>query len=130
MPIMKTKIKTIGEFIAVVALMSLAISVVTSFPVASAAILSDGDSFSAVDEATGGQRSLKGFAQTVINTALTYLGLLAVAMTMYFGGQYMFKDEKEGATKGLIYTGVGLVVILGSYVIVNAILGSAGGVTT
>lgn len=87
---------------------------------------------SAVLENTGGQTSLKGLILTVVNYFLGFLGLLAVIMIIYGGVQYVIsagQDEAIGNAKKIImYSLIGLIVILLSFVLVRAVLGAGGGV--
>ena len=87
---------------------------------------------SAVLEGTGGQTSLKGLILTVVNYFLGFLGLLAVIMIIYGGVQYVIsagQDEAIGNAKKIImYSLIGLIVILLSFVLVRAVLGAGGGV--
>jgi len=82
-----------------------------------------------VQKITGGQTSLRGLILTIVNTILTFLGVVAVIMIIYGGMLYVTAAGKqESIDKGkkiLMYTVIGIVIIMLSFVIVNAVLGSA-----
>ena len=86
----------------------------------------------AVSTATGGQTSLKGLVLTVVNYFLGFLGLISVIMIIYGGVQYVIsagQDEAIGNAKKIImYSLIGLIIILLSFVLVRAVLGAGGGV--
>jgi hypothetical protein len=90
----------------------------------------DSGRIDAIQTATGGSGSLIGLLQTLINYFLGFLGILSVAMIIYGGFQYVTAGVNEqGAETGkkiLIYAAIGVIVILLSFVIVNALLNSAG----
>ena len=125
---MKSKINFIKQALIVMALMVVAISVFNMLPAASASV-KPGINENPVAEDTGGATSLKDLVLTVIDYFLGFLGLLAVVMVIYGGVTYVSSagnDEAVGKAKKIImYALVGIVVILLSFVVVNAITDSA-----
>lgn len=75
---------------------------------------------------------LRGLVLTIINYFLGFLGLLAVIMIIYGGVTYVSsagKDEAVGNAKKIImYSIVGIIIILLSFVIVNTVLSAGEGV--
>lgn len=84
-----------------------------------------------VSNVTGGQTSLRGLVLTIINFVLTFLGVLAVIMIIYGGMLYVTaggaQEKVDKGKKILMYTVVGIVIIMLSFVIVNAVLGAGTG---
>ncbi|MCX6734624.1 MAG: hypothetical protein NTZ25_01800 [Candidatus Peregrinibacteria bacterium] len=97
--------------------------------VAHAAITAEGPS--SVSDLTGGQTSLKALILTIVDYFLGFLGLLAVIMVIYGGVTYVSSagnDEAVGKAKKIImYALIGIVIIMLSFVAVNAILGAGTG---
>ena len=127
---MKTK-KLFKQGLIVLGLMVGALTIAQFLPVASAAILGEGDNPSEVAAATGGETSLRQLALRIINYFLTFLGLLAVAMVIYGGVTYVTaagEDEKLGNAKKIImYALVGIIIVLISFAVVNTVLGAGTG---
>lgn len=123
--------KTLKQTLLVFALMVGAISLFSFLPSASAAILSGQDNPAEVAGATGGETSIRGLVLTIVNYALTFLGLVAVIMVIYGGVTYVISagnDEAVGnAKKIILYALVGIIIILLSFVLVNAVLGAGTG---
>lgn len=73
-----------------------------------------------------GNEDLPGIAETIINTMLFIVGLLAVAMIIFAGIRYVTahgdKSQIEGAKNTLIYSIVGLIVAIVAYALVNWVL--------
>ncbi|MDD4627803.1 MAG: hypothetical protein PHE68_00215 [Candidatus Peribacteraceae bacterium] len=74
----------------------------------------------------GGGGDLKASITKIVNTVLTYVALLAVAMIIFAGvwmivGSYD-ESSKEKAKKMIIYTVIGLLIILLSKAIVALVL--------
>lgn len=71
-------------------------------------------------------KTLREYVLNVLNFVLTFLGLLAVCVIIYGGYRYVASGgEEEGTTAGkksIIYAIVGLLVILGSFAIVNTVI--------
>lgn len=78
---------------------------------------------------SGGQTGLRGIILTIVNFALTFLGLLAVIMVIYGGFLYIASaGNEENVNKGkkiLMYAAIGIVIIIVSFALVNTILGAA-----
>jgi len=123
--------KTIYQGLTVLGLMTLALMLITSIPSASAALISAQDNPSEIAGATGGEGSLRGIVLKVVNYALGFLGLVAVIMIIFGGFLYVTSaGEQEGIDKGkkiLMYSIVGIVIILLSFAIINTVLGVASG---
>lgn len=128
---MKSKSQIVKQTLLVFALMIGAISLFSALPVATGAILNPGDSPGAVSEATGGETSVRSLVLTIVNYFLGFLGLLAVIMIIYGGVTYVISagnDEAIGNAKKIImYALIGIIIILLSFVVVRAILGSGTG---
>lgn len=93
-----------------------------------------GASPAAVTSSTGGQGSLRQLALTIVNFALTFLGLIAVIMIIYGGFLYVTaagkEDKVETGKKIIMYSIMGIVIILLSFAIVNTVLTAGTGATT
>lgn len=128
---MKNKKAIIKQALVVFGLMAGALSLMSILPVASAGILNPTDNLQAVSEATGGETSFRGLVLRIINYALGFLGLLAVIMIIYGGVTYVTSagnDEAVGNAKKIImYSLIGIIVILLSFVVVRAVLGAGTG---
>lgn len=125
---MKTTKSIIKQTLLVFALMIGAITALSILPDAAASsAISDIDKPGIV--AGGG---LRGVVLTIINYFLGFLGLLAVIMIIYGGVTYVSsagKDEAVGNAKKIImYSIVGIIIILLSFVIVNTVLSAGEGV--
>ena len=129
---MKSKSQLVKQMLLVFALMVGAISLFAVVsPIAGATeILSGNDNV--VSDPTGGQSSLRQLVLTIVKYFLGFLGLLAVIMIIYGGVTYVISagnDEAIGNAKKIImYALIGLIVILLSFVIVQAVLGAGTGV--
>jgi len=110
-----------------------ALTLVSAFPVASAALISPSDSPSSIVEATGGEGSIRSLILRIVNFALGFLGIVAVIMIIYGGVTYVTAagaDEQIGnAKKIILYSVVGIIIILLSFAIVNTVLQAGTGVT-
>ncbi len=125
---MKSTKSIIKQTLLVFALMVGAITAFSIVPDAFAAgAISDADRPGIVP---GG--GLRGLVLTIINYFLGFLGLLAVIMIIYGGVTYVSsagKDEAVGNAKKIImYSIVGIIIILLSFVIVNTVLSAGEGV--
>lgn len=73
----------------------------------------------------------RDFIQTIVNFALSFLGLIAVVIVIYGGALYVTSRGDEEATskgkKAITYAGIGIIIILGSYAFVNTIIDAGGG---
>jgi len=80
---------------------------------------------------TGGATGLRGLVLTIVNFVLTFLAVIAVIMIIYGGMLYVTAAGKqESIDKGkkiIMYTVIGIVIIMLSFVIVNAVLGAGTG---
>lgn len=122
------KMRTLKQTLIVFALMIGAITLFSALPdVFAAGAISDADRPSIIP---GG--SLRGLILTIINYFLGFLGLLAVIMIIYGGVTYVTSagnDEAVGNAKKIImYALIGIIVILLSFVVVNAVLAAPEGV--
>ncbi len=76
-------------------------------------------------------KSAREFIQTIVNYALSFLGLVAVIIVIYGGVLYVHSrgdEEKTGkGKKAISYDAIGIVIILGSYALVNTLLKAGGG---
>ncbi len=78
--------------------------------------------------------SAREFIQTIVNFALGFLGLVAVVIVIYGGSMYVLsRGDEEMASKGkksIGYAAIGIVIILGSFALVNTLLQAGGGDST
>lgn len=125
---MKSKIQILKQSLTVLALVSCSL-VLFSFVAHAAGIQAEGPS--SVAALTNNQTSLKGLILTIVDYFLGFLGLLAVIMVIYGGVTYVSSagnDEAVGKAKKIImYALIGIVIIMLSFVAVNAILGAGTG---
>ncbi len=81
------------------------------------------------DPAITQSKNLREFVQKIVNWALSFLGFIAVLLIIYAGFLYITaagESEKADKSKKIItYTVIGIVIILGSYAIVNTVLTGA-----
>lgn len=86
---------------------------------------------SGYDEALTQNRDAREFIQTIVNFALGFLGLVAVVIVIYGGSLYVLsRGDEEMATNGkksISYAAIGIVIILGSFALVNTLLQAGGG---
>jgi uncharacterized YccA/Bax inhibitor family protein len=87
-----------------------------------------------IDEWTGGATGLRGLVLTIVNYLLGFLGLIAVLMIIYGGMLYVTaagaQEKVDKGKKILMYTIIGIIIIILSFVIVNAVLGAGTGTET
>src|SRR3989344_5416615 len=73
----------------------------------------------------------RDFIQQIVNYALGFLGLITVVIIIYGGGMYVLsRGDEEMATKGkktIGYSAIGILIIMGSFAIVNTIFRAGGG---
>lgn len=128
--------KVLKKFALTLGLMATALALLNFFPAVAGAtsILNISDNPEAVSVATGGQTSLRGTVLTFVNYGLGFLGILAVIMIIYGGVQLTAsagnEDAMGNAKKIITYSVVGLLIVLLSFVIVQAVLGAGTGVET
>lgn len=131
---MKISKSTIKQALIVLGLTIGALTLLSALPVASAAFISPEDNIPVVSEATGGEGSIRRLVLRIINFFLGFLGILAVIMVIYGGVTYVTaagaEDAVGNAKKIILYSLVGIVIILLSFAIVNTILGAGTGVET
>lgn len=128
---MQSKIQLLKQALLVSTLMVVAITLFSALPLANAGLIGDEDNPAGVSEATGGATDVRALALTVVNYFLGFLGLVAVIMVIYGGVTYVTSagnDEAIGNAKKIImYALIGIIVILLSFVVVNAVLKSGTG---
>ncbi len=100
--------------------------------VEASSLLNPGDVPESVSAATGGEGSLRTLILRVVNYGLGFLGVIAVIMIIYAGVLYTTaagNDDNIGKAKNIImYAVVGILIVLLSFVIVQATLGAGTGV--
>lgn len=73
-----------------------------------------------------GVKNVSDFTSRVIRVALSFMGTLALVMFIYGGILWMFSqgngEKAKKATKVIIWSALGLIVIISSYAIINFIL--------
>lgn len=131
---MKISKSTIKQALIVLGLTIGALTLLSALPTASAAFISPEDNIPVVSEATGGEGSIRRLVLRIINFFLGFLGILAVIMVIYGGVTYVTaggaEDSVGNAKKIILYSLIGIVIILLSFAIVNTILGAGTGVET
>lgn len=92
-----------------------------------------GPDASGYDDALTQSQDARSFIQTMVNFALSFLGIVATVVIIYGGIMYvMSRGDEEMATKGkksIAYAAVGIVIILGSFALANTLIGAGGGRT-
>lgn len=103
-----------------------------SFDIAFADLIGVGDNPENIDTATpawGG--SARTAIRVIVNYFLFFLGLIATIMVIYGGFLYITSGgDDAGAEKGkkiLIYSAIGIIIILVSYALVNTIIETGTG---
>lgn len=128
---MQSKMQLLKQALLVSTLMIVAITLFSAMPLASAALIDQGDNIPSVSDATGGATDLKALVLQIVDYFLLFLGLIAVIMVIYGGVTYVTSagnDEAIGNAKKIImYALIGIVVILLSFVVVNAVLKAGTG---
>jgi len=75
-------------------------------------------------------RDARTFIKNVANFALGFLGIIAVIVVIYSGFLYVTSrgesDQMEKGKKGITYAIVGIIIILGSFAIVNTVIRAPG----
>ena len=89
-------------------------------------VLPDPEKFNQIGENT----SLRQYILNVLNFALTFLGLIAVAFIVYAGYLYVTSGGDDGnmekAKKIILYAVIGILVILAAFALVNTVIQNAG----
>lgn len=112
----------------------LMVTALTLFPhiVEATSLLNPGDNPEAVSAATGGETSLRALILRITNYVLGFLGLAAVGFIIYGGVTLVTsagnEDAMGNAKKIITYAVVGIIIVLLSFVIVQAVLGAGTGV--
>lgn len=123
--------KIIKQTLIVFGLMTGAIALLNFIPVASAALITSGDVPGEIAAATGGSGSIRELALKIVNYFLTFLGIVAVMMIIFGGVTYVTAAGKQesidNAKKIILYSLVGIIIILLSFAIVNTVLGAGMG---
>ncbi|MBI2051085.1 MAG: hypothetical protein HYT31_04800 [Parcubacteria group bacterium] len=95
--------------------------------------LAQTDPFGVEDAArinVGEERDLKFAIANIVNVVLGFLGILAVIIIMYAGFKWMTasgNEEQVGeARKMLLQAVIGLIIIMGAWVIINFVTGEFG----
>jgi len=125
--------KTIKQALLVLATTIVGLTALALIPSAGAALLAPTDVPESISGAIGGQTDLKSLILTIIDYALGFLGLIAVIMVIYGGVLYVTSAGDSGKTdtakKIILYTVIGIIIIMLSFVLVNAVLGAGSGST-
>lgn len=91
----------------------------------------EGPDSAGYDDALTQNSNARDFIQTVVNYGLSFLGLFAVVMVIYGGVLYVLsRGDEDMATKGkktIGYSAIGILIVLGSYAIVNTLINAGGG---
>jgi hypothetical protein len=124
---METK-KFLKQLLIVTALMVGAITLLSVVPMTAFAALGD-EANPFKDLPPDG--NIKPLVVKIVNYALTFLGIVAVMMIIYAGIRYVTSAGKQEsidtAKKIILYSLIGIVIILLSYAIVNTVIGAAAG---
>lgn len=128
---MKSKTQFVKQALIVFGLMVGALVMIHALPTASASLINPSDNPELISGATGGTGSIRELALRIVNYFLGFLGIVAVIMVIYGGITYVTaggKDEAIGNAKKIImYSLVGIIIILLSFAIVNTVLGAGTG---
>lgn len=88
----------------------------------------------AAEAGVGKDLTLREFIGDVVDTALTYVALLSVAVIVIAGFYLILglgsDDSREKAKKIVFYTAIGLLLIILSKVLINLVISVAGASTT
>lgn len=127
--------KLIKQSLIILGLMVGAITIFNLLPVASAALINPTDQPGELAAATGGEGSIRALVLKIVNYFLGFLGIVAVLMIVFGGITYVTAAGKQesidNAKKIILYSLVGIIIILLAFAIVNTVLGAAtGGSTT
>ncbi len=91
----------------------------------------EGPDASGYDSTLTENTNARDFIQSIVNFALSFLGLIAIVMVIYGGVLYVTsRGDEEMTSKGkkaITYAAIGIVIIMGSYAFVNTILDAGGG---
>ncbi|MEK7146032.1 MAG: hypothetical protein AAB802_02505 [Patescibacteria group bacterium] len=94
-------------------------------------LINESDNPAAIAGATGGEGSIRDLIQTILNFALGFLGFVATIMVIYGGFLYVTSagnDDAVGKAKNiLLYSIIGIVIILISFALINTVLGAGTG---
>jgi hypothetical protein len=124
--------RTLKQLAVVLPLMALAVYFLPAAP-AALAQLGGGTQIlpEQISQATGGATDFITLVRRIIDYFLGFLGIICVAMIIYGGFLFVTAGaNEENAAKGkkiLTYAGIGIVVILLSFVVVNALLQAGQG---
>lgn len=73
----------------------------------------------------------RDFVQAIVNFALSFLGLIAIVIVIYGGVLYVTsRGDEEMTSKGkkaITYAVIGILIIMGSYALINTVLTAGGG---
>lgn len=88
-------------------------------------------------QAVGGVSQIQSFIQSVIQVFVTIAGLVSAGFFVWGGFRYITSsgnpEALDGAKKTILYSAVGLAIVLGAFVISNIVTqvaGTAFGTTT
>jgi PKD repeat protein len=91
----------------------------------------EGPDASGYDSKLTENTNARDFIQSIVNFALSFLGLIAIVIVIYGGVLYVTSRGDEEATskakKAISYAAIGIVIIMGSYAFINTILQAGGG---
>ena len=125
----KTKVKAL-----VMSFLASFVLLTSTVAVHAQGFISPSDNPTAVAGATGGEGSIRQLVLKIVNFALGFLGVIAVIMIIYGGFLYVTAagaDEKiQSAKKIIMYSVIGIIIILLSFAIVNTVLSAGTGVAT
>ncbi|QQR54922.1 PKD domain-containing protein [Candidatus Peregrinibacteria bacterium] len=94
----------------------------------------EGPDAAGYDEALTENTNARDFIQSVVNFALSFVGLICVVTVIYGGLLYVTsrgdEEQTSKAKKAITYSVIGIVIIMGSFAFVNTILQVGGGGST
>ena len=120
--------KNLKQFILVTGLMILGLVLINGVfaPGVLAQVIRPEDEPGAI-QALGGGGDIRALALKIVNFFLGFLGLLAVIMVIYGGFLYVTsagnQEKVDSAKKILLYSVIGIVIIIISFALVNTLLG-------
>ncbi len=126
----QTLLKSIQQALVVMSITAMGLMAFNFAPVNAQGLINPEDNPQKISVATGGQTNARQLVLTILNFFLGFLGLLAVIMIIYGGFLYVSAAGDQGkidnGKKIIMYSIVGIIIILLSFAIVNTVLSGIG----
>ncbi|MCF7812641.1 pilin [Candidatus Gracilibacteria bacterium] len=128
---MKKFLAPVLGFLAVLGLFAFDASLVFAQPVSPGGLIDQGDNPQNIAASTTFGGSFRDALRTIINYFLFFLGIVATIMVIYGGFMYVTSQGDDAqAEKGkniLMYAAMGIIIILISFALVNALISAGQG---